>query len=183
MISRCLSSIAFNEAIVVRSTSVGNQSSIFTVTVEDNTIRTRLSTSINIEGWEDRVLVPRAGHGEVEPLVVVVLVRVAMVGLAGLQKGVSLVQGGIDIWLPVACFATAFNARVAFVRRDSSVDAGEEEKSGGGDLWYNQVSISIIWIRSLYLGRVQQSVVWLRYSSLTYLGVLHLCELCTKVTV
>lgn len=165
-IGRLLRSTALDEPVVAWSSSVGNQSSVVTITVEDNTIGSRLSTSVDLEGWENWVFVPRAGYGEVEAFIVVVLVWVVIVGLAGLQKGVSLVQGGIDVRLPVACVATVFDARVALLRRGSSVDAGDKEKGGGGDLYGDEISICV-WL-TFYLHYF--GISW------THLGELHLCE-------
>jgi hypothetical protein len=98
-------------------------------------------------------------------------VRVVIVGLAGLQKGVSLVEGGINVRLPVACAATVFDARVALLHRGSSVDAGDKKNGGGGDLYDDEVSICV-WLMFYlhYLG-----VLW------THLGELHLCGIFIRI--
>ena len=48
------------------------------IRVEDDTVRARGTTSEDLEAGHDRVLVPGAGGGERESLVVVVLVGVAV---------------------------------------------------------------------------------------------------------
>lgn len=78
-----------------------------------------------------------------------------------------MVEGVIDVRLPVACAATVFDARGALLYSGSCVDAGDDEKGGGGDLYDDEVSIcGWLMFHFIILG-----ISW------SYLGELHLCGL------
>lgn len=55
---------------------MGNESSIFAVAIEDDTVRARRTTVVDIVTAEDWIFVPGARGAKLETLVIVVLVRV-----------------------------------------------------------------------------------------------------------
>ena len=70
--------------VVTASTSVGDERIEVAISVKDDTISSRAASSVHLEGGQNGELVPRGGGGELETLVVVVLVRIAVCRLMGL---------------------------------------------------------------------------------------------------
>lgn len=113
-----------------------NQAGIFTLLVEDDTVSTRAATSVDFERAQDRELLVRAVNREVEALVVVVSVRVAVQLTAGLVLGVALVQSIVNVGLPVADAAAGLDAAVASLDDGGGLRRGGEEEEGSGNLLY-----------------------------------------------
>lgn len=107
-----------------------NQTSIFTLLVEDDTVSTRASTSVDIERAQDWEFLVRAVDREVEAFVVVVSVRIAVKLATGLVLGVALVQSVVNVALPVANATATLNAAVARLDDGSSLRRGGEEEEG-----------------------------------------------------
>lgn len=130
---------ALDEAIIAGGAGVGDNGSILSVAIEDNAIGTGGTASKDLEGAEDGVFVPRARDVEGETLVIIVLVWVVVLGLTVLQQRVSVVQGSVDVRLPVAGAATGCDASLAGLQGSSGVDIGEEEEGDGGNLYYDEL--------------------------------------------
>jgi hypothetical protein len=75
---------------------VGNNTSQLVISVENNTVRTGRTTSVHLTAAQNRELIVGAGNGEIEALVVVVDVGVAVVGGTGLVQLVTASLGGAD---------------------------------------------------------------------------------------
>lgn len=102
---------------------MGNQTSQFTLLIEDHTVGTRRATIIDLSRAENREFVPVARNGEVEALVVVILVGV-IVGIgAFLVQLVSGVLGGADFAGAVGVGATGVVGS----------EGTAHEESGGGE--------------------------------------------------
>lgn len=155
IIPNSIKSLARNKVITTR-TSVRNHTRQLIITIENNTVRTRRTTSVRLAALENRELVVRAGNGEIETLVVVVGVRVAVVGLAGRVQVVAGGLGGTDGAGSVADGAAGVGAGALLGGGDGG---GDEEGGEGQDL---QVKVRLVRI----------GFEW--GLCLSYLGVLHL---------
>lgn len=114
---------------------MGNQTSQLIVTVEHHTVRARRTTVVGLSGAQNRPLIVRRVHREVEALVVVILVRVVVAadGLAGLLQLVTGSLGGGNGGGGVAV-ATAGVVTGALDDRGEGEGGGEEEGSKGQEL-------------------------------------------------
>lgn len=127
---------------------MGNDAGILALLVEDDAIGAGTAAAVDVKGRQDGEFLPGARDGEVEALVVVVLVRVG-VGpqrLARLVQAVALVQRRVDVRLPVARRAARLDARLPFGERGDRrpraglqgrerEDRGEGEDEGGQGLF------------------------------------------------
>lgn len=102
--------------------------------VENDTVGTGAAASVDVEAVQNGELVPGGRGREVEALVVVVLVGVGVLLLAGRVQAVSLVQGSVDIRLPVAGATASVNTSVGTLLDSGSRDADSEADNGGDDL-------------------------------------------------
>lgn len=82
--------------VVATSTSVSNNASELVIVVENNTVRTRGATSIDLATPENGEFVVGSRNGEVEPFIVVVLVRVVGDIVIRAVEIVSRFLGGAD---------------------------------------------------------------------------------------
>lgn len=82
--------------VVTTGTSVGNNTSQLIIVVENNTVRAGGTTGVNLAAAQNRELIVGAGDGEIEALIVVVDVGVAVIGRTGLVQLVTAVLGGAD---------------------------------------------------------------------------------------
>ncbi len=147
--------LARNKVITTR-TSVRNHTRQLIITIENDTVRTRRTTSIRLAALENRELVVSAVNGEVKALVVVVGVGVAVVGFAGRVQVVAGGLGGADGAGGVADGAAGVGAGALLGGSDGS---GDEEGGDGQEL---QVKVRLFGI----------GFGW--GLCLMYLGVLHL---------
>lgn len=113
-----------------------NNTSQLIIAVEDNAVRTRGTTSVGPSGAQDRPLIVGAGDGEVEALVVVVLVGI-VVAADGLVRGVQLIAGFLSgahsaRTVAVAAAGVGAGAGVEFSR--GGQDRGEQQGCDGDDL-------------------------------------------------
>ena len=125
-----IKNLARNKVITTR-TSVRNHTRQLIITIENNTVRTRGTTSIRLPALENRELVVSAGNGEIETLVIVVDMGVAVVGLAGRVQVVAGGLGGTDRAGSVANGAAGVLAVAPLGGGDGSRD---EEGGEGQDL-------------------------------------------------
>lgn len=109
------------------------------ITIENNTVRTRRTTSICLAALENWELVIGAGNGEVKALVVVVGVGVAVLGFAGRVQVVAGGLGGADSTGGVADGAAGVGAGALLGSGDGSGDEeggeGQELRVKGKDIW------------------------------------------------
>jgi hypothetical protein len=123
---------------------MGNNTSQLIIAVEDNAVRTRGTTAVDLSGAQDRPLIVGAGDREVEALVVVVPVGV-VVAADGLVRGVQLITGFLSgahgaRAIAVAAAGVVAGAGVEFSR--GGQDRGEQQGCDGDDLvvllgWWN----------------------------------------------
>jgi hypothetical protein len=101
--------------IISASTRMGDQTRQLVVAVEHHTIRSGATATVDMVGAQDGEFIPRAIHGKVEALVVVVLVRVLVrsESLTGLVQLVTLGLGGGDVAGPVAGATAGVDASIA----------------------------------------------------------------------
>ena len=111
---------------------MSNHTSQLIVLVEHHTVRTGRTAAVNISGAQNRPLIVRRRHREVEALVVVVLVRVAVAadGLAVLVQLVTGSLGGGNVGGGVAVAAAGVVAGALDQRGEG--EGGGEEESGEG---------------------------------------------------
>lgn len=104
-----------NKIIPTRS-RMSDDTGILARGVEDDPVCARTTPIIHIVVAQDGEFVVGTGHPEVEPFIVVVDVWVAVrtLGLAFLVELVALLQGAVDVALPVADTAAGFDAALAF---------------------------------------------------------------------
>lgn len=122
--------------VITTSTRMRNYTRQFIVSVENHAIRSRRATSINIIVAHNRIFVVCAADGEVEPLIVVVLVRVVVNSIPRLVKRVSLGLSCADIARPVAGASAGVLAAFAAFEVISGGGRGErggEEEGKKGD--------------------------------------------------
>lgn len=105
-----------------------NHTRQFIVSVENHAIRSGRATSINIVVAHDRILVVSAADGEVESLIVVVLVRVVVNSIPRLVKRVPLGLGCADIARPVA--GASAGVLAAFAAFEVIPGGGRGERDG-----------------------------------------------------
>lgn len=133
-----LNNLARNK-VITTGTSVSNHTSQLITSVEDNTVRAGGTTIVDIAIAQDGELVVGAGHGEVEALVVVVDVRVAVVGGPGLVQLVTRGLGGADGAAGVADGAAGVGAGALL----GSGDGGGDEEGGHGQDLENSLTSNI----------------------------------------
>lgn len=75
---------------------MGNHTSQLIIAVENNTVRAGGTTSVHLAAAQNWELIVGAGNGEIEALVVVVDVGIAVVGGTGLMQLVTASLGGAD---------------------------------------------------------------------------------------
>lgn len=107
-----------------------NQTRQVPIIIENDTIRTGTATVIRLAVRQDRELVIRPRHGEVEALVVMVLVRVVARLAAALLERVALLHRGVDLVRRVAV-AAAGGGAVAF---EDGGGGGAEKSCQGEEL-------------------------------------------------
>lgn len=114
-----------------------DQARQFVIPVENHPIRSGRASIVHIEVAHNGVFVVGAGHGEIEALVIVVLVRVVVDGLSRLIERVPLGLGGTDVAGPVAGASagviTALAAFQVLPGRGGGERDGEEEGEEGDD--------------------------------------------------
>ena len=81
-----------------------------TILCEDNPIRPGTASRVRTPATQDGKLVVRPSVREAETLTVVVLVGVGVRGVAGLQVGAALLDGGVNVGLLVASRAAGVGA-------------------------------------------------------------------------
>lgn len=144
--------------VITTGTSVSNHTSQLITSVENNTVRAGRTTIVHIVIAQDRELVVGSGNGEVEALVVVVDVRVAVVGGTGLVQLVARGLGGAHGAAGVADCAAGVGAGALL----GSGDGGADEEGGQSQ----DLELLLVFIMT----RVAQlDEVCVR----SYLGVLH----------
>jgi hypothetical protein len=121
--------------VVTAGTGVGDKTRQLVVTVEHNTVRSRATATVDLVGAQDGEFIVGTIHGEVEALIVVVLVRVAVRSdsLTGLVQRVTLVLGGGDVAGPVAGATASVDARIAGHQVRWHGEDGRKEESGDGE--------------------------------------------------
>lgn len=87
-----------------------NQTGQLILPVENNPVRTRRTARKDIAGAHDGVLIVLTRDGEVESLVVMILVRVVVVGVTGFVQLVAFRLGSGDGTVGVAVAATGICA-------------------------------------------------------------------------
>lgn len=114
VLSRLISR-TFDE-IVIACTGVCDDKSEDSVLVEDDSVGAGAAAGVHLVAAQDGELIPRARDADVESLAVVKLVRVVVGahGLSLLVVRVALVDGGVDVGLPVAGRATGVDAGFSF---------------------------------------------------------------------
>lgn len=136
-----------------------NKTSQLILAIEDDTVRTRGTTAVDLSGAQDRPLIVGTRDREVEALVVVVLVGV-VVAAHGLVGGVELITGFLGgshgaRAVAVAAAGVVAGAGVEFSR--GGKDRGDQQGCDGGDLigfvrtvkrlswpWYKGVSTYLL---------------------------------------
>ena len=81
---------------------MGNDTLKVAIGVEDDAVRARATPGIGLLAGQDGELIVRSRVRKAETLIVLVLVRVAVGGIARLEVAVPLLDGGVDIGLAVA---------------------------------------------------------------------------------
>lgn len=112
---------------------MGNHTRQLAAIVEHNTVRTGAATIVHVVVGQDGEFIVRPGDGEVEILVVVVLVRIVAGLAAGLVQGVALLDGGVDVAGSVADGA-AGGCALAGDQDGGGRDIEEEEGGEGEEL-------------------------------------------------
>lgn len=113
-----------------------NKTSQLILAIEDDTVRTRGTTAVDLSGAQDRPLIVGTRDREVEALVVVVLVGV-VVAAHGLVGGVELITGFLGgshgaRAVAVAAAGVVAGAGVEFSR--GGKDRGDQQGCDGDDL-------------------------------------------------
>jgi hypothetical protein len=130
---------------------VGNNTSELVGSVEDNTVRTGRTTSVNAATLQDRELVVGLRHGEIEALVVVVDVGVIVGIIAGLVELVSSSLGGANGTAGVANGSAGGSTCASFDIQGRGEGAGQEEGGRGQDLNMSMGDVDDPSKRSWYL--------------------------------
>ena len=122
-----------------------NESRKVPITIKDHAIRPGTASAVNRIAIQNRELIVRRTAGQIKAFIVVVLVRVlaGTLRLAGLVEGVALLEGGVDVGLPVAGAGAGFDAGLALREEGEGAgrehgwegeDGGEGQESGGKNL-------------------------------------------------
>lgn len=108
--------------------------------IKHHPIRARLPPPKRRFARQDGKFIVRRRIGEIEALVVLVLMGVPIGGGAGLQVAVALLDGGVDVGLAVAGAAAGVGALLAAVEEEGGgegggggVEGGEEEEGFEGE--------------------------------------------------
>lgn len=112
MLTTTVRKLGARDEVVAACPRVCDGRLVVTRAVEDDTVRARAASGVRLEAAKDRELEVWRGAGEVEALAVVVLVRVVVRAnsLSRLVIAISLLYGFVNVFLPIADFATRSDA-------------------------------------------------------------------------